>query len=97
MNENLPFVIKFSRSNQDECLILCLFISTSCVQAVRVRKINMRAVAQLTFHCSSRNSSSRVNLVIFCFSETEDMASKISGMDCWSTSVLFQDDKGSQA
>ena len=73
MNENLQFPIKFSRSNQGECLILCLFTSLSCVEAIRVREMEksyhkhaeLRGVAQLTLRCFSLNISSRVNFITF--------------------------------
>ena len=62
---------KFSRSNQGECLILCLFTSTSCVEAIRVREMEkiyrerpeVRKVAQLTFRW--QNISFRVDFIAF--------------------------------
>ena len=105
MNENLPFVIKFSRSNQDECCILCIFTSMACVEAVRVREMEkiyhehaeVWAVKQLTLRCSSQNIPSGVDLitfrVIFFLSDGRYGFRRFSRVERWSPPVLFQDEK----
>ena len=101
MNENLPFVIKFSRLNQGECLILYLFTIMSCVEAIRIREmekhynehVEVRAVKQLTLRCSSQNISSGVDFitfrVIFFLSNGRYGFRRFSGVERWSTPVLF--------
>ena len=100
--------MKFSRSNQGGCLILCLFIRTSSEEAVRVREMDknchehakVRAVTQLTLRCSSQSISSRVDFIsfriIFFLSDGRYGFRRFPRVERWSTSVLFQDEKRKQ-